>query len=289
MFAVATGALATVQICGDSQVCTLWGGQYINVGTVTVWNNATHLYVRYDTTDSWYLTEAHLYVGTGTPPTKRLIPGKAPYKSGNISPIQSYTFVISLSQFTIQCDNTTLWLQAHAVVEKIENGYVTQTETAYGSCDGIIKPKKGAWYGNIQYTVQCCEGQEEGIPPSNCTYTQGYWSNKPGVVWPSPYSREASFFESGKTWQQVFDTPSRGNGYYILAHQYMAAVLNAANGADVPDGVKIIIESATEWFNNYNPEDCSIPNSCNDQKNWAAILDQYNNGLYPEGPLHCGE
>ena len=34
-----------------------------------------------------------------------------------------------------------------------------------------------------------------------CTYTQGYWGNKPGVVWPDPYSRDAVFFLSGQTWQ----------------------------------------------------------------------------------------
>ena len=122
-----------------------------------------------------------------------------------------------------------------------------------------------------------------------CTYTQGYWSDKPGVVWPTPYSRDAYFFLSGQTWQQVLDTPVNvSQGYYQLAHQYIAAVLNAT-GASVPDGVQETLDLAEEWLTVNVPYVCTGPGSCGYQKDWAAVLDLYNNGLYPGGPPHCGE
>jgi hypothetical protein len=92
--------------------------------------------------------------------------------------------------------------------------------------------------------------------PCGCVYTQGYWGNKPGVVWPDTYSRDTTFFLSEQTWQQVFDLAVGGNSYYNLAHQYMAAVLNKANGACVPDGVQTTLDDATTWFNLNAPSAC---------------------------------
>jgi len=46
-----------------------------------------------------------------------------------------------------------------------------------------------------------------------CVHTQGYWGNKPGVVWPAPFDRSAPFFNSGLTWQGILNNPPGGNGY----------------------------------------------------------------------------
>lgn len=132
-----------------------------------------------------------------------------------------------------------------------------------------------------------CVSQLVPDDPS-CVRTQGYWGNKPGVVWPNPYSRTATFFLSGQTWQQVMDAPvNASTGYYQLAHQYIAAVLNQANGAAVPQGVQDVLNLAESWLGANGPSACTARGSCGDQKNWASILDTYNNGLYPGGPSHC--
>jgi hypothetical protein len=121
-----------------------------------------------------------------------------------------------------------------------------------------------------------------------CTYTQGYWKNHD--VWPSPYHPTDTFFLSGQTWQQVFDTPVNvSQGYYQLAHQYMAAVLNAAKPASVPQGVQDTLNLAYAWLNANGPSACTANGSCGTQKDWATVLDTYNNGLYPGGPGHCGD
>lgn len=144
--------------------------------------------------------------------------------------------------------------------------------------------KRSDFTANLTCSTLSC-GDEGG-----CTYTQGYWGNKPGIVWPSSYSRDAAFYLSGQTWQQVLDTPVNvSQGYYQLAHQYIAAVLNKANGASVPSGVQDVLDLASAWFEENVPDACAASGSCGTQKDWAATLDLYNNGDYPDGPPHCGD
>lgn len=126
-----------------------------------------------------------------------------------------------------------------------------------------------------------------GCAPKGCVRTQGYWSNKPGVVWPAPYDRNAPFFSSGLAWQQILDSPVRGNAYLILAHQYIAAVLNRAAGASAPGGVQNTINAATAWFQSGVTLSTCGPGECGLQKTWAGTLDVYNNGQYPGAPKHC--
>ncbi len=125
-------------------------------------------------------------------------------------------------------------------------------------------------------------------PPTQCARTQGYWSSKPNVVWPSGYARTGvPFFSSGMNWQQVLDSPPRGSGYLILAHQYIAAVLNVASGTVQPSGIKTTLAQAKAWFaGGVTPASCPS-GECATQKSWAAVLDSYNNGTYPGGPKHC--
>lgn len=139
----------------------------------------------------------------------------------------------------------------------------------------------------LQLTAQtgtCCTPP----PPAKCVRTQGYWSNKPNVIWPKPYTRGATFFHSSYTWQGILDAPAAGgNGYVILAHQYIAAVLNRASGASAPAGVQSVIDQATAWFKGTAlPEHCG-GSLCQTQKDWAAVLDNYNNGQVSGGPPQC--
>lgn len=188
----------------------------------------------------------------------------------------------------------------------IPAGTTKETATAFTySEDG--DPLEGFIRNNALLTITNHSGQlgkafgpnpkatyEGDVPPppcgdnGGCTYTQGYWGNKPDVVWPAPYARGDVFFLSGQTWQEVMDTPVNvSQGYYQLAHQYVAAVLNKANGAPVPIGVQTTLDLAAAWLAANSPSACTGPGSCGLQKDWAATLDLYNNGEYPEGPGHC--
>ncbi|MCS6964153.1 hypothetical protein [Thermoflexus sp.] len=83
--------------------------------------------------------------------------------------------------------------------------------------------------------------------PVGCVLTQGFWKTHPDA-WPKGHHPNDLFFRSGKTWMQVLWTAPRGDAYYILAHQYIAAVLNVANGAVPPREVAEVIYKAGEWF-----------------------------------------
>ena len=127
-----------------------------------------------------------------------------------------------------------------------------------------------------------------------CTYSQGYWGDKPGVIWPAGYDRNAPFFNSGLTWQNMLDASGGGNGYYILARQYIAATLNIANGSCAPDGIfgaNGIYNLATAWFNSVTTPElaCPLNSACGTQKAWNTILKDYIIGDYPGSPGHCGD
>ncbi len=114
------------------------------------------------------------------------------------------------------------------------------------------------------------EGDGDG-----CTLTQGYWKNHD---WPADYA-DATLCD--QTWMDILWTPPKGDAWYILAHQWIAATLNGASGADAGDEITQALSDAADLV-----DDCSI----SDADRAAAIalagmLDDYNNGL--TGPGHC--
>jgi len=120
-----------------------------------------------------------------------------------------------------------------------------------------------------------------------CTYTQGYWKNH-GGAWPAGYSTTAAFYTSGKSWMEVLLTPpAKGNAYYILAHQYIAAKLNVANGAD-PTAVAQALNEAHNWFTAPGRTDAAPTGSDRTTALYlAGILAAFNEGA--TGPGHCGD
>jgi len=137
-----------------------------------------------------------------------------------------------------------------------------------------------AW--NVDVSVPCAGG---------CSLTPGYWKTHSSYG-PAPYDatwaslgENTIFFLSGKTYYRVLWTsPSGGNAYYILAHAYIAAVLNQLNGADT-SAVSSQIAHAAALFAVYTPTSTLSRAVRADFIATAGILDNYNNGLI--GPGHC--
>jgi hypothetical protein len=118
-----------------------------------------------------------------------------------------------------------------------------------------------------------------------CCAPRRCWPARPG---PAPFDRNAPFFGSGLTWQQILDTPPKGgNAYIILAHQYIAARLNLAAGASAPASIINVLIQATAFFTSGADLNTCSGSDCELQKTWAGILDTYNNGQYPGAPGHC--
>lgn len=140
----------------------------------------------------------------------------------------------------------------------------------------------------VNATVECSQG---------CTLTQGYWKTHSSNG-PAPYDanwasvgENTMFFSSSKTWYQVLWTAVSGNAYYQLAHQYIAAILNQNNGANVPTNVQAALDSAMTLFNTYTPAQIAALKGNSSLRaqfvSLAGTLGSYNEGLI--GPGHCSE
>ncbi len=128
-----------------------------------------------------------------------------------------------------------------------------------------------------------------------CTLTQGYWKTHSDRG-PARYDdnwanlgslqEDTAFFSSGQTWYQVFWTPPKGNVYYNLAHQYMAAQLNVLNGASTTSEVSAALAEAKAIFERSTGTKL-LKTDTTRAGQLATLLDGYNNGL--TGPGHCSE
>jgi hypothetical protein len=117
----------------------------VDVGDVLVWNDEDYLYVKYVTTDDWYITEVHLEVATisgGIPQAKgNPIPGKFTYKAEGLW-TQEYLFTIPLSWDS----DKQLSIAAHAVVGHAVSGCIdlysnATTMVTDGNEEGATYPK----------------------------------------------------------------------------------------------------------------------------------------------------
>ena len=149
--------------------------------------------------------------------------------------------------------------------------------------------------GNPQFfgpVAVICPCDEEG-----CTLTQGYWKTH-SQYGPAPYDpvwavigEDTAFYLSGKTWYEVLWTPPRkGNAYYILAHQYIAARLNEESGAST-DAISQELADALALFVQYTPAEIGALKGDSELRaqfvDLGEILDAYNKGDI--GPGHCAD
>ncbi len=139
--------------------------------------------------------------------------------------------------------------------------------------------------------------------PAGCTLTQGYWKTHNDSFWGGaptdetwlligPAAENTTFYLSGQTYFQVMWTAPKGNAYYNLAHQYIAAQLNVLDGAD-DSAIQDAFADATDLFNQYTPAYVASLKGKSGKElrsqfiTLAGILGSYNEGLI--GPGHCDE
>ena len=144
--------------CGEPTVVTLYAGQTLDVGTVTVWNDRENLYVKYSTTGGWALAATHLAVATSLeeiPQTKKgnLKIGHFPYKMKHEPVVTDYLYAISLDEFGY-APGTDLYIAAHAEAQLLDGeGRVIQEEGAWGDGDDFAG---NSWAMYFEYAVQSC-------------------------------------------------------------------------------------------------------------------------------------
>jgi hypothetical protein len=117
-----------------------------------------------------------------------------------------------------------------------------------------------------------------------CTYTQGWYKN-PKHVWPA--GDWTNFDNTGVSYAGILATPPKGNVYYILAHQYIAATLNVAGGAS-DDDIADELSDAADYFAAASPAS-PLPAGWTKEMvtDLATALDEFNNGI--TGPGHCDD
>ena len=119
-----------------------------------------------------------------------------------------------------------------------------------------------------------------------CTYTQGRWKNKNAKdgVWTEDFDK--TFGDCDEGWLDILNTPPKGNAYYILAHQYIAAYLNVKYFNAVTTDIAEEYAAAGEWLNMYCAD--NWPEETRETAIYLSeVLDQFNNGYI--GPGHCDE
>lgn len=139
--------------CGTPTVVMLTAGQYIDAGTVTVGNDADYLYVTYSSSNSYLISETHLYVGnlSGIPLNKKGNPqiGHFPYGETFSNPVSEITYQFNLSDFE-DC----FVIAAHAVVVKFDGDSIVDQQTAWGA--GNQFNESGSWAMYFEYCKQEC-------------------------------------------------------------------------------------------------------------------------------------
>ncbi|MEK7795053.1 MAG: hypothetical protein AAB353_11010 [Candidatus Hydrogenedentota bacterium] len=205
-------------VCG-AVLQNLTGGQTIDVGDLTIANDATNLYVDYSTTGNWVITDVHMHVdssgvdgdliddvprsGGGAP-----IPGQMEYVDGDtnapipaspnpaiVSAVTEYTFTIPYAQEALGPCGNSLLIYAHAAVSLLDDGgNVIQGQTAFGGDTPGGTGKR--WYFVAQYTTFCCPPPFD--PPDDGSFrtqTQGGWGTECHGMNPGCY-RDDHFAEA---------------------------------------------------------------------------------------------
>lgn len=164
-----------------------------NIGTVTVANDATDLYLTYRLSGNWFLTGVQSYAGK-----KSLIPltgsgspnpGQFPAKLNlnACDKYQSFTFKVSLSELnsdeSAQCTSGSQYFIAmRASIREIETGddcTMGNNQESWAAPVLINPADADEWATAFYYCRQEVKTWRG--------YGQGYWFAKPNVEWCQPY------------------------------------------------------------------------------------------------------
>lgn len=158
--------------CGDPLIVDLLAGQYIDVGEVTVWNDADDLFVLIETTGGWLLTETHVAIATSMEELPQT--GSGNPKVGHFDLSAEHDPPVATYQYHVAYEyepGVEVFIAVHAVVVLFdEEGNPVQEETAWA--DGLEFPGN-SWATYFTYLVADCGGGEEivvTVPETVCLY-----------------------------------------------------------------------------------------------------------------------
>lgn len=216
---------------------------------------------------------------TSTPP----VPVTLPFSFGVYTPYAPPTWVDELT-FTA----TITWEQCKAWGTPLNDGSGAYRLSSVTTLNGGL-----SWTDGTSPEFSC-EQAVTCLPPppadDGCTATVGYWKThasgrKYNATWALVGGPATPFFGSGYSYLQALSQPTETDKYFILARQYVAAVLNGFSGATQSPAVVAAMDFAEAFFAAHAPREALDPALAASVVSSAAILDGYNNGL--AGPPHC--
>jgi len=150
---------ARAEMCGTMMQTTLVAGQHFAAGQIFVYNDDQNLYVSYQTTMPWLMSEAHVAAATtfaGIPQTRggNPMPGRFAYSATFDPEVSAHVFAMPLSLFAGASD---LFVAAHAAV----NAPADQGGSQTGWGHGPHFPGRN-WAMYMHYTIQSCNGGSGG-------------------------------------------------------------------------------------------------------------------------------
>lgn len=172
---------ACLNVEGGVQEQTLLAGQSIDAGTISVEVVDDDLVITYTTTNGWFLSETHLWVGNSLadmPQTRKGAPkiGLFPYAATLSEGTTTYTEVIPLAALGFICpqDDASYLVAAHAVVYRAGDaeGEII-TETAWADGDRFVE--RGTWATFFSIDLSCnCGGDHPPVVLGNCETAFAY-------------------------------------------------------------------------------------------------------------------
>lgn len=159
--------MKTVSNACVPKVEKLMAGQIMEVGTVTVWNDATKLYVKYDiTVPDITILQTHLFVGDCDLLNDNPAPGQFPYKTDHNPGVTTFTYEIPLGGLP-DC----FCIISHAAL--------SNEETAYAGTDEV---QGSNWAKKFCYCVctppdKCYEYKAETSMSAGCKFNTGKGGN----------------------------------------------------------------------------------------------------------------
>jgi len=200
------------------QETTLFAGQDIPVGTVSVWNDCINLYVKYETTGGWVMTETHLAVVTDLADFPTNKPGNPkvglfPYGEENIF-TNTWEQTIELKAIS-EVTGQELFIAAHAVV---------LNETATGLGDNLVVnggfelPIVSSWavfadsYPGLEWTV------EPTISPWDSGVPQGLELQRLSPPHSGLQYAELDAYDPVRIWQYLSTNSTKGS--YTLTYAW---------------------------------------------------------------------
>lgn len=121
-----------------------------------------------------------------------------------------------------------------------------------------------------------------------CVHSVEYWQNNP-EDWPAPYQADLQFCTvPGVTYYTVITKETNGMWFFILAHEYIGALLNKTyNGGNIPPEVQEAINEAQLFFHERNPNIPLTEEELAQAQALADLFSDFNDGNF--GPEACDE